>query len=111
MWAIMVSFLSAAIAIMSAWYAARCRRAVRDVAAALESSQREPRSLALRVESLTASLQDQGETLKQLANKVKMQRVRTAINHVGDETSTGADLKTQLRMKAGLIAGQPAPHK
>jgi hypothetical protein len=54
------------------------------------------------------------ETLKVLANRVKMQRVRTAALHVGDPPTIGNDpasVKAELRRRAGLVAGQPAPHQ
>lgn len=53
------------------------------VAAALRESRAVlPSSLASRVNSLETSLAEQADTLTTLANRVKMQRVRTAANHV-----------------------------
>lgn len=39
-------------------------------------------------ESLQLQLRELSETVEQLANRVKMQRVRNAINHVPDKPST-----------------------
>ena len=52
---------------------------------------------------------DTAETLKLLANKVKMQRVRTALAHT-DPQSDPLTGKDALRRRAGLTAGQPAKH-
>lgn len=38
-----------------------------------------------KLESLAASQQELADTMEQLANRVKMQRVRTAANHVKDD--------------------------
>lgn len=40
-----------------------------------------------RVESLETSVEEMGETLRELANKVKMMRVRTAVHHTKDATA------------------------
>jgi len=50
-------------------------------------------------------------TLEQLANKVKMMRVRSAINHQSDPPTAEENGKDALRRRAGLIAGQPARHQ
>lgn len=69
------------------------------------------RSIGLRMESLEQMLLETSEALKLVTNKVKMQRVRTAANHVPDEIPASSDsLKDRLRKKAGLTAGQPARH-
>jgi len=67
-------------------------------------------SFESRLRSIEASQAEQAETLTTLANRVKMQRVRTAINHVNDHASEPATIKDQLRRRAGLVAGKPAPH-
>jgi len=71
------------------------------------------RSFASKIASIEEFQAEQAETLKQLANRVKMQRVRTAINHVSDPTSVdeGVSVKDRLRIKAGLTAGKPARHQ
>lgn len=71
---------------------------------------------AQKLHTLTDSLTELEETVRQLANRVKMQRVRNAINHIdhakGDEEApSDLTLKDQLRRKAGLTAGKPAPHR
>jgi hypothetical protein len=68
-------------------------------------------SFESRLRSIEAFQLEQAETLSQLANRVKMQRVRTAINHVSDPEIEPASIKDQLRRKAGLVAGKPAPHQ
>jgi hypothetical protein len=45
-----------------------------------------PRSLDSRVQSLEQSVEDTRLTLEQLANRVKMMRVRNAVNHTTDKT-------------------------
>jgi hypothetical protein len=69
------------------------------------------RSLASKIASIESFLAETDDTLKQLANRVKMQRVRTAINHVSDPPIAEGTLKDQLRRQAGLVAGQPAKHQ
>lgn len=68
-------------------------------------------SFESRLRSIEASQAEQAETLTQLANRVKMQRVRTAINHIADPEPEPGTIKDQLRRKAGLVAGKPAPHQ
>lgn len=112
MWAILVSFIAVCIAIASFLYAIRSRNAVRAVLATWQSSAQGQSSLPSQVESLRACQAEMEETLKTLANRVKMQRVRTAVNHISEDQPTSvADLKDRLRQKAGLVAGRPAPHK
>jgi hypothetical protein len=48
-----------------------------------------PSSLASRVSSLETSRDEQAETLTTLANRVKMQRVRQAVNHVRSAEDSG----------------------
>lgn len=69
-----------------------------------------------KLQTVQQELTDLEETVRQLANRVKMQRVRNAINHI-DRASTdepapsgSTSIKDALRRKAGLIAGQPARH-
>ena len=77
----------------------------------MEFPQAKLASFESKLRSIEHSLLEQAETLTQLANRVKMQRVRTAINHVSDPDPEPGSIKDQLRRKAGLIAGKPAPHQ
>ncbi len=69
------------------------------------------RSLASKIASIEQCQEETSEALKVLANRVKMQRVRTAANHVSDPISADESIKDSLRRRAGLIAGQPARHQ
>jgi hypothetical protein len=84
--------------------------AVRNAARLTEFPQAKLASFESKLRSIEASQLEQAETLSQLANRVKMQRVRTAINHVNDRETDAATIKDQLRRKAGLVAGKPAQH-
>jgi hypothetical protein len=70
------------------------------------------RSLASKVSSIEARLEETQESLSVLANRVKMQRVRTAALHVSDPPSADdpVNIKDALRKRAGLTAGKPAKH-
>jgi hypothetical protein len=69
-------------------------------------------SIESKLRSIESSQADTGDALMTLANKVKMQRVRTAANHINDRPDDEAgSLKDRLRAKAGLTAGQPARHQ
>lgn len=70
-------------AVISGWAAYVALRAVR----VSESRLTLPRSLDSRVESLEQSVADSQSTLEQLANRVKMMKVRNAVNHVPDRSS------------------------
>jgi len=74
---------------------------------------REARALSLHMQSLQASQDETAATLKDLANRVKMMRVRTAINHVSDPpiAESGVTVKDALRRQAGLTAGRPVKHQ
>jgi cell division protein FtsX len=113
MWTTLASFFAVCIAIVSVLYSVRCLHAVRAAAAAWESSPARKCSCVSQIESLRNSLNEQADALQTIANRVKMQRVRTAALHVGDQSTTSSDpaeIKAALRRRAGLIAGQPAPH-
>lgn len=71
------------------------------------------RSIESKIASIEQCLDEQAESLKVVANRVKMQRVRTAANHVSDlpNAEDGFTLKDQLRKQAGLTAGKPARHQ
>jgi len=70
-----VAFLSAAVALSAA------RSAIRERA----SLRRQVDSCESQLRSLRTSLEEQSSTLETLANRVKMQRVRTAALHVKDD--------------------------
>lgn len=76
------SIVSIVAVLISAWAAYVALRAVR----VSESRLTLPRSLDSRVASLEQSVADWQSTLEQLANRVKMMRVRNAVNHVADKT-------------------------
>lgn len=81
MWIAFSCALSATVSVLLAYLVAR--RAVRDAA----SSARQARSLASRVESLEGSRDEQMQTLTDLANRLKMQRVRHAgLSHADRST-------------------------
>lgn len=109
----MTNFFFASVAILCVCCLAAALYAVRIAAKRTESPHAALRSFASKIASIEEFQAEQAETLKQLANRVKMQRVRTAINHVSDPQSAddGLSIKDQLRRRAGLTAGQPAPHK
>lgn len=67
-------------------------------------------SFESKLRSIEASQAEQAETLTNLANRVKMQRVRTAINHMEPQQIETGTVKDQLRRRAGLTAGKPANH-
>ena len=85
--------------------------AVRRVGQVMASRPTNLASIESRLRSVESNLIEQAETLSQLANRVKMQRVRTAINHIADPEPEPGTVKDQLRRKAGLVAGQPARHQ
>lgn len=93
----------------------RAHSAARIAGQATEFPRAELRSFELRLQSMSECLTQTDEALKVLANRVKMQRVRNAANHINDAsdlpTVDAGTIKDQLRRRAGLIAGQPAPHK
>jgi hypothetical protein len=70
------------------------------------------RSIESRQASQDARMDELAETLKDLANRVKMMRVRTSINHVSDPPiAEEGSVKDRLRKIAGLRAGHPANHQ
>lgn len=114
MWQTLSLFLCVSSAIVCYVLAVRTFRAARAAVETSESLRSSKCSCASRVESLAACQAEMEETLKVLANRVKMQRVRTAALHVGDPPTIGNDpasVKAELRRRAGLVAGQPAPHQ
>lgn len=58
---------------------------VRNAARVRELSRRQPDLRASRLQSIETSLEELSETVRELANRVKMMRVRTAINHTSDK--------------------------
>lgn len=77
---IAVSFVLSLLALA---LAARAAKAVSELSARSESWK------ASRVESLDARLTETEETLSQLANRVKMMRVRNSVNHTSDPKPNG----------------------
>ena len=67
-------------------------------------------SIESRLLSIESIQTDQGTAIEQVANRVKMQRVRNAANHVSDPPIADGSLKDQLRKRAGLTAGKPPRH-
>lgn len=75
--------LAFVLSLVAAFFAARSAalaRAALDRCTSLSSSA--PASLTKRVDSLQEKLDEYGSALETVAQKVKMQRVRTAANHV-----------------------------
>jgi len=110
MW-ITISF--ALLAILSIASLTAALFAVRIARATTEFPLAAMRSFESKLRSIESSQADTADALMQVANKVKMQKVRNAANHIQDppaDESTAA-LKDRLRMKAGLVAGQPARHQ
>lgn len=69
-------------------------------------------SFASKLRSIESLVNETSDALAALANRFKMQKVRNAVTHVNDrEPEIELPLKEQLRRRAGLVAGQPAPHK
>lgn len=81
------AFACSAVAALLAARTATRVQALRDRLAASPPGSMD--SLSKRVESLTTMLDEQGTALAELAQKVKMQRVRTAANHVRESRSDG----------------------
>jgi septal ring factor EnvC (AmiA/AmiB activator) len=104
-------FFYASLAILSCLSLAVAFYAVRIARARTESPRATLASFASKIASIESFQEEQAETLKQLANRVKMQRVRTAIHHTEAATVDSGDIKSQLRRQAGLVAGKPAPHQ
>ena len=70
------------------------------------------RSIASKLRSIEQCQAENDDAMAQLANRVKMQRVRNAANHIRDqEPIDPTNIKAHLRRKAGLVAGQPANHR
>lgn len=84
-WCIMDGFFNALsvaafiLSILAALFSAR-------LATLVQALREQLRAFPLsRLKSVETSQEEIAETVKQLANRVKMQRVRTAINHTNDE--------------------------
>lgn len=83
MWLDISSVLSAAVAFLSAGAAlSAARNAIRE----RESLRRQVDSCESLLRSLRISLDEQASTLETLANRVKMQRVRTAATHATSDS-------------------------
>jgi len=106
---ITISF--ALLAVVCCGLSFRAASDARNVAHTMASQLASLRSLASRTASIEQCQEETSEALKVLANRVKMQRVRTAANHVSDPINADENVKDALRRKAGLTAGQPARHQ
>lgn len=87
--------------------------AAQNVARMTEFPRAELHSLASKMRSIESCQSATESALMDLANRVKMQRVRNATNHVRDrepEENEPTTEKDKLRKRAGLLAGRPAPH-
>lgn len=108
MW-ITISFAS--LAAICCGFAIRAAFVAQNAAQAMASQPASLRSLASRLSSIEQCQAETTEALTVLANRVKMQRVRNAANHIADAPMPEESTKDALRRKAGLIAGQPARHQ
>ena len=108
-----ITIFFASLAAICSGLSLRAAFVAQNVARTMASQPASHRSLASKVASIEQCQEETSEALKVLANRVKMQRVRTAANHVSDPISVddGGTVKDQLRRKAGLVAGQPARHQ
>ena len=108
-----ITIFFASLAAICSGLSLRAAFVAQNVARTMASQPASHRSLASKVASIEQCQEETSEALKVLANRVKMQRVRTAANHVSDPISAddGVTVKDQLRRKAGLVAGQPARHQ
>lgn len=110
MWTAISVALSVAVSICSVILAIH---AVRTARARMESPGRAISSLKSQTDSTETRVTELEAALEVLANRVKMQRVRTAVNHVREPEPplNGANVKDELRKRAGLVAGKPARHQ
>ena len=83
--------------------------AVLNARLAMDFRPRELLSLESRLQSVEQSLASTEDALLTLANRMKMQKVRAAANHIPDPEPMND--KDALRRRAGIVAGQPAPHR
>lgn len=106
-----ISFALLAILCVGSLLASGC--AVRIVVRQTALPRAELRSLASRLQSIEQCQAEQADEMKVVANRVKMQRVRTAINHISDPpiADDAVTAKDRLRKLAGLTAGKPARHQ
>jgi len=110
MWAHIFSALLAVLCILSMLLSLY---AVRFATRRTESPLVRLRAVESRLQSLEQCTNETAESLQVVANRIKMQRVRNAANHASDPMNADEPLtyKDQLRRRAGLVAGKPAPHK
>lgn len=80
-WAILAGFFAALSAALSLACLTRAISAARDAKAATGLPARALSSLTSRIESLEVSRDDQATAMTDLANRLKMIRVRSAANH------------------------------
>jgi len=86
--AVISSVLSVLACILSALAMKFAVRAARDAAASLRAP---PHLSESRLKSLETSVAEQADALLEVANRVKMQRVRNAANHATGQPSTMPD--------------------
>lgn len=109
-----LSIFAASCAVICVLSLGGCVLAVRNAVRHLESQPPQPCSCESKTRSLAASVEELQLAITDVANRVKMMRVRSAVNHVRDPDelpSDPASLKNVLRKRAGLMAGKPAPHR
>jgi biopolymer transport protein ExbB/TolQ len=106
-----ITFSFALLAIVACLLSIRAAVVAQNAARMMASQPAALRSLASKLQSTEQSLEETSEALKVLANRVKMQRVRTAANHTSDPPIADETAKDALRRRAGLTAGQPARHQ
>lgn len=101
LFALIVSAIGMAFALIALIAARRC---------ALQAPP--PCSCESRLESVQRTLAETQDSVLELANRVKMIKVRRAADHSRvDSELDGGNLKDSLRRKAGLSAGRPANHQ
>lgn len=106
-------FLSVCAVIASFLSVILLRKAFANAVRSMHSTRPAPCSCGSALQSLRESQQETSDALQTLANRVKMMRVRNAANHVGESNTIDPSLsiKDQLRVRAKLVAGQPARHE
>lgn len=98
----------ALIAVTCVGCAAFCAYAVKTVTARTDSLLRRTSLIESQLESLGTGVQNWTALTEELAQTVKMQRVRRGIANNGARTDL--TVKDQLRLQAGLRAGQVPRH-
>lgn len=107
LWLVVICVCAAALCLFSL---AGCVLTVRNAVKQLELAAPPACSCASSVRALSASQEELQAAITEVANRVKMMRVRNAVNHVPDLPNDPASMKDALRKRAGLTAGKPARH-